>query len=81
MLHQSRGGRKRDGPREEDVALGRGLAQSFGLPMPVTSAVRETYDAAHAEGFGNLDMAGVIALYEKWAGVKVRGKAAAGQKA
>jgi hypothetical protein len=25
-------------------------------------------------------MAGVIALYEKWAGVKVRGKAAADEK-
>lgn len=57
----------------KDVALGLGLAASFGLPMPVTSAVRQAYEAAHAEGFGNLDMAGVIALYEKWAGVSVRG--------
>jgi 3-hydroxyisobutyrate dehydrogenase len=60
----------------KDVALGLGLAASFGLPMPVTSAVRQAYETAHAEGFGNLDMAGVIALYEKWAGVQVRGKAA-----
>jgi 3-hydroxyisobutyrate dehydrogenase-like beta-hydroxyacid dehydrogenase len=60
----------------KDVALGLGLAASFGLPMPVTSAVRQAYETAHAEGFGNLDMAGVIALYEKWAGVAVRGKAA-----
>jgi len=57
----------------KDVALGLGLAASFGLPMPVTSAVRQAYETAHAEGFGNLDMAGVIALYEKWAGVAVRG--------
>jgi 3-hydroxyisobutyrate dehydrogenase-like beta-hydroxyacid dehydrogenase len=60
----------------KDVALGLGLAASFGLPMPVTSAVRQAYETAHAEGFGGLDMAGVVALYEKWAGVAVRGKAA-----
>ena len=61
------------GLSRKDVALGLGLAAGFGLPMPVTSAVRQAYEAAHAEGLGNLDMAGVIALYEKWAGVEVRG--------
>ena len=65
------------GLSRKDVGLGLGLAQSLGLPMPVTSSVRQAYDTAHAEGFGNFDMAGIIALYEKWAGVKVRGKAAA----
>ena len=69
------------GLSRKDVALGLGMAASFGLPMPVTSAVRQAYETAHAEGFGNLDMAGVIALYEKWAGVEVRGKAAAGKAA
>jgi len=63
-----------------DVGLGLGMAAGLGLSMPVTAAVRDAYEAAHTEGFGNLDMAGVIALYEKWAGVKVRGKAAAGEK-
>jgi len=58
----------------KDVALGLHMAASLGLPMPVTSAVRQTYDTAHAEGFGSLDMAGVISLYEKWAGVEVRSK-------
>jgi 3-hydroxyisobutyrate dehydrogenase-like beta-hydroxyacid dehydrogenase len=58
----------------KDVALGLNMAASLGLPMPVTSAVRQTYDTAHAEGFGSLDMAGVISLYEKWAGVEVRSK-------
>ncbi|HTY76813.1 MAG TPA: NAD(P)-dependent oxidoreductase [Candidatus Bathyarchaeia archaeon] len=56
----------------KDVAIGLSMAASLGLPMPVTSAVRQTYDTAHAEGFGSLDMAGVISLYEKWAGVEVR---------
>jgi 3-hydroxyisobutyrate dehydrogenase-like beta-hydroxyacid dehydrogenase len=61
----------------KDVALGLNMAASLGLPMPVTSAVRQTYDTAHAEGFGSLDMAGVISLYEKWAGVEVRSKGGA----
>ena len=65
----------------KDVGLGLGLAASLGLPLPVTAAVRDAYEAAHAEGFGDFDMAGVIALYEKRAGVKVRGKAAAKPKA
>jgi len=64
----------------KDVGIGLGMAASLGLSMPVTAAVRDAYEAAHAEGFGNLDMAGVIALYEKRAGVKVRGKGAAGPK-
>ena len=58
----------------KDVAIGLNMAASLGLPMPVTSAVRQTYDTANAEGFGSLDMAGVISLYEKWAGVEVRSK-------
>ena len=33
-------------------------------------------DAAHAQGFGQLDMAGVTRLYEQWTGVAVRGAAA-----
>jgi len=39
------------GLSRKDVALGLGLAASFGLPLPVTSAVRQAYEAAHAEGF------------------------------
>ncbi len=64
----------------KDVGLGLGLAASLGLPLPVTAAVRDAYEAAHVEGFGDFDMAGVIALYEKRAGVKVRGKAATDTK-
>jgi 3-hydroxyisobutyrate dehydrogenase len=64
------------GLSRKDVTLALQLAAGFGLPMPVTSAVRQAYEAAHAEGFGGLDMAGVVALYEKWAGVQVRGPGA-----
>jgi len=62
----------------KDVSLGLELAASVGMPMFVASAVRQVYEAAYAAGFGNLDMAGVTVLYEQWAGVKVRGAAAAG---
>ncbi|HEY3066432.1 MAG TPA: NAD(P)-dependent oxidoreductase [Methylomirabilota bacterium] len=64
------------GLSRKDAALGLGLAAALGLSMPVTEAVRRAYETAHAEGFGHLDMAGVIAPYEKRAGVEVRGAAA-----
>jgi hypothetical protein len=47
--------------------------------MPVASAVRQAYEAAHAQGFGQLDMAAVTRLYEEWAGVTVRGSKRADQ--
>jgi hypothetical protein len=40
----------------------------------VASAVRQVYEAAHAQGFGQLDMAAVTKLYEHWTGVTVRAK-------
>ena len=43
--------------------------------MPVAAVVRQIYEAAHAEGFGALDMAGITRLYEQWTGVTVRSKA------
>lgn len=63
----------------KDVSLALGLAARLEMPMLVTSTVRQVYEAAHAQGFGGLDMAGVTALYEHWTGVKVRGTAAGGK--
>jgi 3-hydroxyisobutyrate dehydrogenase len=57
----------------KDVSLVLDLAQSVGMPMFVASAVRQVYEAAHAAGLDDLDMAGVTVLYEQWTGVKVRG--------
>lgn len=57
----------------KDVALALDLAASVGLPMFVGAAVRQVYEAARAEGLDGLDMAGVTVLYERWAGVEVRG--------
>jgi 3-hydroxyisobutyrate dehydrogenase-like beta-hydroxyacid dehydrogenase len=57
----------------KDIALALALAARLEMPMPVASTVRQVYETAHAQGFGELDMAGVTALYEQWTGVKVRG--------
>ena len=63
----------------KDVSLALGLAASVGMPMFVASTVRQVYEAAHAQGLGELDMAGVTKLYEHWTGVIVRGPAARGR--
>ncbi len=60
----------------KDVSLALTMAARLEMPMPVASAVRQAYEAAHAQGFGQLDMAAVTRLYEQWAGVTVRGPAA-----
>jgi 3-hydroxyisobutyrate dehydrogenase-like beta-hydroxyacid dehydrogenase len=57
----------------KDVGLALTLAASLGMPMHATSAVRQVYETAMANGLGNLDMAAVTKLYEEWTGVKVRG--------
>lgn len=62
----------------KDVGLALDLAASLGLPMFVGGAVRQVYEAARAEGLDGLDMAGITVLYERWAGVEVRAKAAPG---
>jgi len=61
----------------KDIALALGMAAKLEVPMFVASTVRQVYEAAHAEGFGQLDMAAVTKLYEHWTGVTVR--AAAGR--
>ncbi len=60
----------------KDVSLALALAAKLEMPVPVASIVRQVYEAAHAQGLGQLDMAGVTRLYEQWTGVTVRGKAA-----
>jgi 3-hydroxyisobutyrate dehydrogenase len=66
------------GLSRKDVALALALAAKLEMPMLVTSTVRQVYEAAHAQGLGQLDMAAVTALYEQWTGVTVRGSAAKG---
>jgi len=68
------------GLSRKDIALALTMAGNLELPVPLASAVRQVYEAAHAEGFGGLDMAGVTRLYEEWAGVTVRSAAAGATK-
>jgi 3-hydroxyisobutyrate dehydrogenase-like beta-hydroxyacid dehydrogenase len=67
------------GLSRKDLSLALALAGRLEMPMLVTSAVRQVYEAAHAQGLGHLDMAAVTRLYEQWTGVTVRGKAASGE--
>src|SRR5436309_325496 len=56
----------------KDVGLALTMAASLGMPMHATSAMRQVYETAMANGLGNLDMAAVTKLYEAWTGVEVR---------
>ena len=60
----------------KDAGLALTMAASLGMPMHATSAVKQVYETAVADGMANLDMAAVTRLYEAWAGVKVRGAGA-----
>jgi 3-hydroxyisobutyrate dehydrogenase len=62
------------GLSRKDVSLALGMAAKLDVPMFVASTVRQVYEAAHAQGFGQLDMAAVTKLYEHWTGVTVRAK-------
>jgi 3-hydroxyisobutyrate dehydrogenase len=66
------------GLSRKDVSLALTMAAKLEMPVPLTAMVRQVYEAAHAQGFGQLDMAGVTRLYEQWGGVAVRGRAAKG---
>jgi 3-hydroxyisobutyrate dehydrogenase len=57
----------------KDLSLALQMAESLGVPMLATAAVRQVYEAAAAQGLDTADMAGVTKLYEGWAGVEVRG--------
>ncbi len=63
------------GLSRKDVSLALAMAARLEMLVPLAS-VRQVYEAAHAQGFGQLDMAGVTRLYEQWTGVAVRGAAA-----
>jgi len=64
------------GLSRKDVSLALSMAAKLEMPVPLAAMVRQVYEAAHAQGFGQLDMAGVTRLYEEWTGVTVRSRAA-----
>jgi 3-hydroxyisobutyrate dehydrogenase-like beta-hydroxyacid dehydrogenase len=57
----------------KDLGLATRLAESLGVPMLTTAVVLQVYEAAGAAGLDGQDMAAVTALFERWAGVEVRG--------
>jgi 3-hydroxyisobutyrate dehydrogenase-like beta-hydroxyacid dehydrogenase len=50
----------------KDLKLASGLAESFGIPMPALSAVKELFQIACNEGYGDDDMSAVAKCYEQW---------------
>jgi len=58
----------------KDLGLAARMAESLGVPMLTMSIVRQVYEAAGASGLDGRDMAAVTELFERWAGVQVRGK-------
>jgi 3-hydroxyisobutyrate dehydrogenase len=58
----------------KDLSLALSMAESLGVPMLATSAVRQIYEAAAAQDLDTLDMAAITKLYERWAAVEVRAK-------
>jgi len=45
------------GLSRKDVSLALAMAARLEMPVPLASTVRQVYEAAHAQGFGQLDMA------------------------
>jgi 3-hydroxyisobutyrate dehydrogenase len=54
--------------KDQSLMLAEGAAQ--GTPLPVLRAIRELFQAASAQGFGSEDIAGVIRVVERAAGLR-----------
>src|SRR5258707_14874248 len=54
------------GLSRKDVSLALAMAARLEMPVPLASTVRQVYEAAHAQGFGQLDMACVTPGYQAW---------------
>jgi 2-hydroxy-3-oxopropionate reductase len=64
----------------KDIGLAIEECQAMGLPMIVGSAARQLWQFAYNQGGGKRDMTALVTYLEPWAGVEVRGKAAAKSK-
>jgi 3-hydroxyisobutyrate dehydrogenase-like beta-hydroxyacid dehydrogenase len=62
---------------EKDFDLALAMAKANGLPLPVTSLVRQFYASAEATGKGELDFSALILLAEEMAGLAPKAVAAA----
>jgi 3-hydroxyisobutyrate dehydrogenase len=55
----------------KDQQLETELAKSLGVPMLMANVSQQVFQMARAQGFGKLDSAAVIEIYERMAGVQV----------
>jgi hypothetical protein len=65
----------------KDIGLMLESALELNVPLPATSLVHELFGASIARGHGDEDICSAITLLEDWAGVEVKGAAAAPAKA
>lgn len=56
----------------KDLTSALATGSEYGVPLPVTSLVRELYGALKALGRGGDDRCAIITLLEDWAGIQVR---------
>lgn len=58
----------------KDVGLALESAKELNVPLPLTGTTEQLFQAAIAEGYGELDFCSTIRVGERWAGVEVRSK-------
>jgi 3-hydroxyisobutyrate dehydrogenase-like beta-hydroxyacid dehydrogenase len=61
----------------KDIRLALSAAKEARVKLPALETVEEIYEMATEDGHENLDYAATLTLLEKWAGVEVKGPAAA----
>ncbi|TSJ59404.1 2-hydroxy-3-oxopropionate reductase [Atlantibacter subterranea] len=59
----------------KDLNLAMELSRGINVPMPIGSMVHEFYKSIMAQGLGNEDHSNVIKIFERMAGVEVKGGA------
>ncbi len=59
--------------QHKDLVAALGMARQSQTPMPVTTVATEMYEAARAQGIGELDSAALVTVLEQLANVKVSG--------
>ncbi len=59
---------------KKDMSLMLDSGRELGVPLPSTAQVHELFQASIGEGHGDEDICAAIKIFEKWAGVEVKGK-------
>ena len=59
---------------KKDISLMLDSGRELEVPLPSTAQVHELFQASVCEGHGDEDICAAIKIFEKWAGVEVKGK-------